>query len=324
MTDNSNMTTRQTPIRNLFRALLRVLAFASVAFVIISVLNFPYDYDRPLPRQEIEAARKYYEDAYRRQPLKTQAESEYQTRYEIVAKISAEQIGVERRVRAFVADYNLKDKAVLDIGSGRGHLQDIVNNYTGLDISASVGPFYHKKFVVGSATAMPFADNSFDAAWSIFVFEHIPNPEQAFAETRRVIRDRGLLFLMPAWNCGSWLTEGYEVRPYSDFGITGKLIKASVPLRSSPLYSAITLLPVRVFRQAAAAFGPTTLRYRRLTPNYETYWEQDSDAVNSIDIYEGLLWFISRGDECLNCDGSASFMHDRRSLIIRVNKSEQG
>ena len=53
-------------------------------------------------------------------------------------------------------------------------------NYTGLDISPSVARFYHKKFVLGSATAMPFPDNSFDGIWSIWVFEHVPNPEQAF------------------------------------------------------------------------------------------------------------------------------------------------
>jgi hypothetical protein len=43
--------------------------------------------------------------------------------------------------------------AVLEIGSGRGYLQDVAQNYTGLDISPSVARFYHKKFVLGSATA---------------------------------------------------------------------------------------------------------------------------------------------------------------------------
>ena len=321
MTDKG-VEVQQTRIRNLFLALLRVLAVATLAFVACGVLNFPYSYDSPVSSQKIEAARKYYEDAYRRKPAEapTQTDAEYQTRYEKIAKISAEQIGIERRVQAFVNDYDLRNKSVLDIGSGRGHLQDLVDNYTGIDISPSVAPLYHKKFIVGSATAMPFADNSFDAAWSIFVLEHIPNPEQAFAETRRVIRDGGMVFLMAGWNAGSWLADGYEVRPYSDFGIMGKLIKASVPLRSSAPYSAITLIPVRTFRKFASVFGPTTLRYQQLTPNYEKYWQQDSDAVNSIDIHEGLLWFLSRGDDCLNCNGPAIFMHDRRTLIIRLNK----
>ena len=45
------------------------------------------------------------------------------------------------------------------------------------------------------------------------------------------------------------------------------------------------------------------LRYSRLTPSYEVYWEADSDAVNSLDSQEAAIWFVSRGDECLNCDG---------------------
>jgi Methylase involved in ubiquinone/menaquinone biosynthesis len=75
-------------------------------------------------------------------------------------------------------------------------LQDAAQNYTGLDISPNVARFYHKKFVLGSATAMPFPDNSFEAIWSIWVFEHVPNPEQAFREARRVMRDNGVLFFV--------------------------------------------------------------------------------------------------------------------------------
>ncbi|MGZ8533266.1 MAG: methyltransferase domain-containing protein [Candidatus Binatia bacterium] len=40
------------------------------------------------------------------------------------------------------------------------------------------------------------------------MFEHVPNPEQAFREARRVTRDNGLIFLLPAWNCVSWAAEG--------------------------------------------------------------------------------------------------------------------
>ena len=88
------------------------------------------------------------------------------------------------RVIELVADsvrrFNLRDRPVLEVGSDRGYLQDIANDYVSLDISPGVARFYYKKFVLGSATALPFADNSFGGAWSIWVFEHVPNPEQAF------------------------------------------------------------------------------------------------------------------------------------------------
>ena len=168
---------------------------------------------------------------------------------------------------------------------------------------------------------MPFPDDSFDAVWSIWVFEHVPNPEQAFLEARRVTRDKGVLFLLPAWNCTPWAAEGYEVRPYSDFGLTGKLIKASIPLRSSGEFKVMSLIPNRILRSFVARFGPTRLRYRRLAPNYEKYWERDSDAVNSIDSHEAMLWFLSRGDECLNCEDASVFLPlVSMPLIIRVHK----
>ena len=154
------------------------------------------------------------------------------------------------------------------------------------------------------------------------MFEHVPNPEQAFREARRVTRDKGLLFLLPAWNCTPWAADGYDVRPYSDFGLWGKLIKATIPLRSSQAFKAMTLLPIRSARTLVARYGPTRLRYRRLTPNYDKYWVPDSDAINSIDSHEGLLWFLSRGDECLNCD-DAPLLMGSQPLIIRVHKSDR-
>jgi hypothetical protein len=110
------------------------------------------------------------------------------------------------------------------------------------------------------------------------------------------------------------------VRPYSDFGAAGKIIKASLPVRASPPFVMSTILPNRLVRNIAAHFGPTKLRYHRLTPNYEQYWVPDSDAVNSIDRYEALLWFRSRGDECLNCE-DASLAMSPKPLIVRVHKT---
>jgi SAM-dependent methyltransferase len=300
-------------------AFKRVMVALFVITFIIAAIHFPYDVDAPLSSQEIEAARKYYTEAYQKPVSKSQVESEYETKYVRESEAMAKLYRVEEKVSAFVKRFNLSDRPVLEIGSGRGYLQDVAQNYTGLDISPSVARFYHKKFILGSATAMPFPNDSFDGVWSIWVFEHVPNPEQAFYEARRVTRDNGVLFLSPAWNSTSWAAEGYEVRPYSDFDLVGKLIKASIPLRSSALFGVISLVPNRIVRNLVALFGPTRLRYHRLTPNYEKYWVVDSDAVNSIDSHEAMLWFRSRGDECLNCE-EPSVLMGFTPLIIRVHK----
>ena len=303
-----------------WRALKHVGVATVFIVAIVGAIHFPYDIDAPLTEQELEAARKYYTDAYRKPVEENKDKSEYETKYIRVAEAAARTARIEERVSEFVKEFKLSDREVLEIGSGRGYLQDVAEKYTGLDISPTVARFYHKKFVLGSATAMPFADDTFDGVWSIWVFEHVPNPEQALREARRVTRDNGVLFLLPAWNCTSWAAEGYEVRPYSDFNTVGKIIKASIPLRSSPRFIAMSKLPNRLVRNIVAQFGPTKLRYRRLSPNYDQYWVPDSDAVNSIDRYEAMLWFRSRGDECLNCEDAALSIAPM-PLIIRVHKS---
>ncbi len=293
-------------------------------FALIAAVSFPYDVDAPLSPQEMEKARKYYAAAYQASSsVSEQPDSPAETKYLQVAAEADQNSHITEQVQDFVHRFHLQKRAVLDIGSGRGYLQDLVDDYTGLDISPTVARFYHKKFVLGSATAMPFPDNSFDAAWSIFVFEHVPNPEQALRECRRVLRDGALIFLLPAWNVPNWSANGYPVRPYSDFDLGGRLIKASIPFRMSLPVRAASRVSARLARVPAFSFGgPSTLHYRRLTPNYKDYWMPDSDAVNSLDRYEVMAWFRSRGDECLTCDGISGsvFMSLPPYLIIRIHK----
>jgi len=304
-------------------ALVRVLSAIVLLMLILWAANFPYSTDAPLSPVELAAARKYYTEIYMK-PADDPApvETDYDRRYQEVAEQAARDFRIVEKVSEFVDRFSLAKKPVLEIGSGRGYLQDVAENYVGLDISPSVARFYHKKFVVGSATALPFPDESFDGVWSIWVFEHVPNPEQAFREMRRVTRNNGVIFLLPAWNVAPWAAQGYSVRPYSDFGPLGKLIKATIPFRSSNEIRTAGILPVRLSRALAARFGPTALRYERLRPNYDQYWVNDSDAVNSIDSYEGALWFLSRGDECLNCGDSPMVLPMFNvPLIIRIHKS---
>jgi SAM-dependent methyltransferase len=311
------------PARRVLRSLTVAASVFAAAVLLVAALNFPYDMDVPQSAGQLAAERKYYAEAYRAPAVPEGEPSGYETRYIRLSEQGAAAAHIRAQVQSFVDRFGLRRRPVLEVGSGRGYLQDVAEDYTGLDISPTAGRFYHKKFVVASATAMPFPDDSFDGAWSIWVLEHVPGPEHALREMRRVVRDGGVIFLYPAWSCTSWAADGYDARPYSDFGFAGKAVKASVPIRSSLPYRAAYSVPDRLLRTFAAALGgPTALHYRRLTPNYRTYWEADSDAVNSIDKYEVVLWFRSRGDDCLNCPPSvrAIFMKGA-ALIIRVHKT---
>jgi SAM-dependent methyltransferase len=206
-------------------------------------------------------------------------------------------------LKQFVLDHDLVERGrCLEIGCGRGVYQDLVRDYVGTDISDTAGQNILKTFRQCSATELPFPDSSFDGAWTIWVIEHVPNPEKAMAEMRRTLRPGGVLFFAPAWQCRPWAADGYPVRPFSDFGLGGKIYKALIPLRNSVAWRSMFIFPRRVLRLLVWKLGrgPTRFRCRTLRPNYEKFWMADSDAVNSMDAYEAILWFKSRGDEILH------------------------
>ena len=280
------------------------------------VVMFPYHTDRPekIDFRPAAANQEFYDQTY------TQDELEYVQ----LARRAAEEAQVAENIAAFVQTYHLQNARVLEVGAGSGLLQDQVRDYTGLDLSATARRYFHKPFVQADARAIPFPAESFDAAWSIWVLEHVPNPEMALAEMRRILKPNSLLFLWPAWRVSSLAAHGYHARPYSDFDIGGKIVKASIGLRESLAFEACYTLPVRLIRRATydTTQLPTAFHYRRLSPNYEQYWEADSDAVNSLDRYETSLWFKSRGDLCLNCTSDWDTLRIQETqkmyLVIRV------
>src|SRR5207249_4519915 len=101
----------------------------------------------------------------------------------------------------------------------------------------------------------PFEDASFDAIWTIAVYEHIPDLQQGMLEIKRLLKPGGHVLFAPAWQCRSWAAEGYRVRPWSDFNWQGKLIKASIPIRDSVPYRALFIFPKRVYRLLSFLLG---------------------------------------------------------------------
>jgi SAM-dependent methyltransferase len=301
------------------RGLLRVLGTVAGAVLLVEItlvaVLFPYHTAPPehISFQPASKDNRFYDATY--------AENDRDLKYVETARKAAEREHIKDRIAEFVQTYHLQKTRVLDVGAGSGFLQDEVADYTGLDISETARRYFHKPFVQADARAMPFTDGTFDAIWSVWVLEHIPNPEMALTEMRRVLKPNGVLFLAPAWLVSPLAAQGYDVRPYSAFGMRDKIIKASSALRESPLFEASYLLPSRALRRGTYALThrPTSLHYWPLTPNYEQYWEGDSDAVNSIDMYETFLWFKSRGDLCLNCGSEREMFRTKNMrLVIRV------
>lgn len=220
---------------------------------------------------------------------------------------------------------DMKNKKFLEIGSGRGALQDLVEDYVGMDLSKSVEPYYHKPFVQASAENIPFDDNMFDVVWSHAVWEHIPDPAKAFEETVRVLKNGGHFLLNPAWHCRPWASEGYQVRPYSDFGLGGKIYKFLIPFLDTKLVVGLDILLYRFYCLIRYIFSkkPYPLYFRKLKANYEVFWISDSDACNNLDAYMVIQWFESRGCKCVSHPTFLQqFLIGGGTIDIQISKME--
>ena len=90
-------------------------------------------------------------------------------------------------------------KDVLEVGCGTGLLlRDVAKNArraVGVDLSHGMLKPSHERgldVIQGSATSLPFADQSFDVVYSFKVLAHVPDLAMAMSEMARVLRPGGL------------------------------------------------------------------------------------------------------------------------------------
>jgi SAM-dependent methyltransferase len=93
---------------------------------------------------------------------------------------------------------------LLELGCGEGsnlfHLRGRKATCFGIDFSVAKAAFAHREIGIhaaaADATALPFANSSFDAVLIRDLLHHLPRPSLALAETRRVLRPGGRLTLI--------------------------------------------------------------------------------------------------------------------------------
>jgi len=104
---------------------------------------------------------------------------------------------------ASIARCENRQPRVLDVGCGRGYLlRDLAANgwsCAGIDIPGSPLPIDAAKLGfdcrTGDACSLPWPENSFDLVVINHVLEHVSDPWAACLEARRVLRERGLLYV---------------------------------------------------------------------------------------------------------------------------------
>ena len=95
-----------------------------------------------------------------------------------------------------------------------------------------------------------------------------------------------------------------------------KIRKLLIPIRDFVLFrwSQVFLRRlVRLIRYLIASDKNLPLQYKRLDANYETFWHSDSDACNSLDPFDVIVWFRGRKFICHGYEGSMS------ALLVRTH-----
>lgn len=122
----------------------------------------------------------------------------------------------------------------------------------------------------------------------------------------------------PAWQCRPWAANGYQVRPYSNFNILGKMYKVSIPIRENLLFRLSYVIPKRLYYLVRYMVNENSfidnLRYKKIKANYEIFWQSDSDACNSIDPFMAILYFKANGFKILN------YPTIKNQFLVRTNE----
>jgi SAM-dependent methyltransferase len=105
----------------------------------------------------------------------------------------------QRHVAAYAAaDRLLGPGRVLDVGAGIGHSFRLLapRETVGLDVDAAALAGQSRETVVADMRALPFPGGSFASVLAVHAIEHVPDPERALAEMRRVLAPGGSALLV--------------------------------------------------------------------------------------------------------------------------------
>lgn len=238
-----------------------------------------------------------------------------------------------------ILDYSLKfaklnnQSKILEIGCGFLLYHNVHPNYIGLDknplILKVAKNFIKKKLnlIVGSATRIPLKKNQIDFIFSFATLEHIERPDLALNEMDRVLKKGLFLLLAPAWNCRKYTVQKLQFRRYKDLSIVLKISKFFIPLQNNFLFRGILKLPYRIWDEFKYLIKKKVkFRYTRMYPSYQL-WNKypsiaDDNAVASMDSHSAIMFFISRGYDCISHKSFIQRFFCRGSFVLLKKYTE--
>jgi SAM-dependent methyltransferase len=158
---------------------------------------------------------------------------------------------------------DLRGRRLLDVASGTGHLAKAAADRgaiaEGVDIAPEMAAragrlFPALTFRVGSADALPYDDNSFDAVTCCFGLLHMERPERAIAEAFRVLRPGGR-FAYTVWHGPAAVQRPYRTISTSD--ATSSSAIARLNARSAHRTRSSRPMPTPTIAHSATLGNPT-------------------------------------------------------------------
>jgi O-antigen biosynthesis protein len=237
------------------------------------------------------------------------------------------QVEIEHLHRYFMARQFCRGKDVLDIASGEGYgaaiMAQAARSVVGVDIDPTSMEFAAANFVkpnlsfkVGSAIAIPCADDSIDVVVSFETLEHIYEHEAFMTEIKRVLRPGGLLIISTPdsdyYSHPSQPLNEYHVRELTRRQFTDLLasaFNAHMLLAQRPILGSV-VLPDAIDPPLA----PSTLERR-----------QDEMIEASHGVLRPLYWIAFASDAPLPPISTSLYFHtvDIDGMERRAREAEQ-